>query len=185
MPFRRLHGHFSSRAAVCRGMPFCPCCSRVDLPLTADLCWFCVGSKCPGQPPTSSPRRTPHGAGGRHEHAFVPVPPPHQVRRRAIAAAHLDDHAFPVPIAHVTAVDHNLITCDRAHSASFSPGEGAQEVPRRAGGRSRRGADRQMRRLVLDTRHSISSPTPVPGCWTSAGLAGWPGRSSRCAKQRE
>ncbi len=40
---RDLHGHLSSRAAVCRGMPFCPCYLRVDLRpgsrLVLPLCW--------------------------------------------------------------------------------------------------------------------------------------------------
>ena len=44
-----LHGHFSSRAAVCRGMPFCPCYSGVDLARGPDLCCFCVSRKAPGQ----------------------------------------------------------------------------------------------------------------------------------------
>lgn len=38
-----LQGHVSRRDAECRGMPFCPCCSRVDLPLRPGLvlllCW--------------------------------------------------------------------------------------------------------------------------------------------------
>jgi hypothetical protein len=40
-----LQGHVSRRDAECRGMPFCPCCSRVDLPLRPDLCCLCVGAE--------------------------------------------------------------------------------------------------------------------------------------------
>ena len=49
------HGHGTTSAAVCRGMPFCPCYSRVDLRpgpgLVLLLCW----RENPGQPGTSAP----------------------------------------------------------------------------------------------------------------------------------
>ena len=49
------HGHGTTSAAVCRGMPFCPCYCRVDLRpgsgLVLLLCWR--GN--PGQPGTSAP----------------------------------------------------------------------------------------------------------------------------------
>jgi hypothetical protein len=38
------------RAAGCRAVPFCPCCSRVDLARSPELCWFCVARKTPGHP---------------------------------------------------------------------------------------------------------------------------------------
>ena len=49
------HGHGTTSAAVCRGMPFCPCYSRVDLRprpgLVLLLCW----RENPRQPGTSAP----------------------------------------------------------------------------------------------------------------------------------
>ena len=39
----------------------------------------------------------------------VAVPPPHQVRGRALGAVDLGDHSFPVPVTGVTTPDHNFI----------------------------------------------------------------------------
>ena len=44
MLVRGSHGHFSSRAATCRGMPLCPCYLRVDLRPRPGLCCLCVGA---------------------------------------------------------------------------------------------------------------------------------------------
>jgi hypothetical protein len=41
------HGHGTTSAAVCRGMPFCPCYFGVDLRPVPGLCCFCVGAKAP------------------------------------------------------------------------------------------------------------------------------------------
>ena len=50
------HGHGTTSAAVCRGMPFCPCYARVDLRpgpgLVLHLCW----RQNPAQPGTSAPQ---------------------------------------------------------------------------------------------------------------------------------
>jgi hypothetical protein len=39
---------------ACRGMPFCPCCSRVDLLRRLNLCCWCVGHRRRGQPRLSA-----------------------------------------------------------------------------------------------------------------------------------
>jgi len=45
------YGHFSKPAAGCRAVAFCPCCSRVELSQSPELCWFCVARKTAGHPP--------------------------------------------------------------------------------------------------------------------------------------
>ena len=76
------HGYGTTSAAVCRGMPFCPCYFRVDLrPRTRFvllLCW----RESPGQPgisalqPTRAKdlRRAPGGPGMRPAARDAPVP---------------------------------------------------------------------------------------------------------------
>ena len=78
MLVRGLHCYFSSRAAVCRGMPFYPCCSRVDLPPPTDLCWFCVAVKAPAATGTAAAAERAR----RHRRARRPRPHADQPRRR-------------------------------------------------------------------------------------------------------
>ena len=81
MLVRGLHGHFSSRAAACRGMPFCPCYLRVDLRPGPGLCCLCVGANTPdgqGHPPAAGSRQdlrcAPRGPGIRPAAIDTPVP---------------------------------------------------------------------------------------------------------------
>ena len=51
----------------------------------------------------------------RHEHAFVAVLPPDEIRRRSALPVNLDDHALAILIAHVATPDNDLIAHFSAH----------------------------------------------------------------------
>ena len=56
------HGHRTTSAAVCRGMPFCPCYSRVDLRPSPGLVLLLCWRENHGQPGTSAlAQRPPQG----------------------------------------------------------------------------------------------------------------------------
>jgi hypothetical protein len=78
------HGHDTTSAAVCRGMPFCPCYFGIDLRSSPGLCCLCVGlgaPHSPGQPsrlrpgPACPARGPKTGAVGRpNGQPFIQLP---------------------------------------------------------------------------------------------------------------
>jgi hypothetical protein len=61
-------GHDTTRADVCRGMPFCPCCFRVDLHPSPGLVLLLCWPQQPGQPSHLHP-----GPALSHRHARPPA----------------------------------------------------------------------------------------------------------------
>jgi len=61
-------GHDAPRADVCRGMPFCPCCFRVDLHPSPGLVLLLCWPQQPGQPSHLHP-----GPALSHRHARPPA----------------------------------------------------------------------------------------------------------------
>jgi hypothetical protein len=84
-----LQGHVSRRDAECRGMPFCPCCSRVDLPCARTCVAFVLARKTrlagTFQQAASAERPPAHAAAGEHP---APAATPRAGRRPLTASPH-------------------------------------------------------------------------------------------------
>ena len=140
------HGHGTTSAAVCRGMPFCPCYSRVDLRPGPGLVLLCVGGKTPDSqghlPPQptracssriaipAATRRTggPAGAGPHERFRSTNVrsrraPPSHQhrpaQRQRTLRLPPIILQAAPVtlrPEARLRTAIRNACSASQSHA---------------------------------------------------------------------